>query len=265
MLRYLKLLGVAARRPSLEALNELSFAHATHIPFENVSKLYYWKNFGLATVPPLETFLDGIERFHFGGTCYSSNFHLHTLLAILGYEVKLCGADMSNPDVHMVNFVSVDGREYLVDVGYAAPFLSPIPRDLATDYVIQLGRDRYVFKPQDTRGCTRVELHRDGALTHGYLAKPAPKTFDDFNGVIAESFQPDATFMNAILLARFYADRAVVIHNLTLLESQGTSSRTASLTSLDELLSAIEERFGIPRDIACIALADIKLTRTAWG
>ena len=87
---------------------------------------------------------------------------------------------MSNPDVHMVSMVNVDGREYLVDVGYAAPFLEPLPRDLATDYSIVLGRDRYVLKPQDAQRCSRLELYRDGNLKHGYLAKPRPKQIGDF-------------------------------------------------------------------------------------
>jgi arylamine N-acetyltransferase len=146
-------LGVAKREPCVPALAELVSAHVMRVPFENVSKLYRRKHLGLAGLPGIELFLEGIERYHFGGTCYSNNFHLYTLLASLGYRARLCGADMSNPDVHMVIMVNVDGREYLVDGGYAAPFLSPLPRDLKEDYVVALGRDRYVLRPQDTTGC----------------------------------------------------------------------------------------------------------------
>src|SRR5512146_169462 len=129
--RYLDVLGVTATDPSYDGLAELVAAHVTRIPFENVSKLYYKKNLGLTSPPPIELYLDGIEQYHFGGTCYSNNLYLNALLASLGYNVKLCGADMSAPDVHIVSMVRVDGREYIVDAGYGAPFLAPLPRDLA--------------------------------------------------------------------------------------------------------------------------------------
>ena len=99
-------------------------------------------------VPSIDLYLDGIENYRFGGTCYSNNFHFYSLLRTLGYEVKLSAADMKTPGVHAVILAACEGREYLIDPGYAAPFLSPLPRDLAKDYVITLGRDRYVLKPQ---------------------------------------------------------------------------------------------------------------------
>ncbi len=37
--RYLRLLGVTRRRPGLEALREITLAHLTRVPFENLSKL----------------------------------------------------------------------------------------------------------------------------------------------------------------------------------------------------------------------------------
>src|SRR5512143_789806 len=92
---YLRLLGLRPRVPSLEALTELTGAHLVRVPFENVSKLYY----------------------------------LYRLLENLGYRVRLCGADMSRPDVHLVIVVTVEGHEYVVDGGYGAPFLAPLPRD----------------------------------------------------------------------------------------------------------------------------------------
>ncbi len=265
VLRYLRVLGVSKREPGLDALTELVTAHLTRVPFENISKLYYKKRLGLTALPGIQQYLDGIEQYHFGGTCYSNNFHFYTLLASLGYSVKLCAADMSTPSVHALSIVSVEGTEYLVDTGYAAPFPSPLPRDLTTDYVIALGRDLYVLKPQDAKGCSRLELHRDGILRHGYRAKPEPKRIEDFSRVIADSFRADATFLNSILLARFYPGRSIVIHNLNLLESQGTTSTMRALRSRDELVSKIEEHFGIPRSLVTEAIDGLGALQDAWG
>jgi arylamine N-acetyltransferase len=263
--RYLNLLGVQRRKPSVDALGELVQAHLMQVPFENVSKLYYKKHRDLRGLPSLELFLDGIERFHFGGTCYTNNYYLYQLLANLGYQIKLCGADMSNPDVHLVSLVTVEEREYLVDAGYAAPFLTPLPRDLATDYVIVLGRDRYVLKPQDAKGCSRMELYRDGNLKHRYLAKPVPRQIHEFDHVIVDSFREDATFMNALLLARFFPNRSLVIHNLTIIKSQGAVSRSQSLASRDELVQATYEYFGIPKEFTMDVVKDIGQLGDAWN
>jgi N-hydroxyarylamine O-acetyltransferase len=263
--RYLAALGVSHQQPHLGALQELVAAHLTHIPFENVSKLYNRRHHALTSFAPIELFLDGIERYHFGGTCYSNNFHFYSLLATLGYDVKLCGADMTNPDVHILILVTLDGHEYLVDGGYGAPFLAPMPRDLATDYVITLGQDRYVLKPQDANGRSRLEMYRDGKPKHGYLVKPNARTIEEFQQVIAESFRPEATFLNALLLARFYPDRSVMIHNLALIESQGSRSTVHSLASRDELAATVTEQFGIPREIVAEVIGELGDLKDVWS
>ncbi len=261
--RFLNLLDVPRREPTEQALFEIVGAYLARIPFENISKLYYRKHHNLYTIPGLELYLDGIERFNFGGTCYSNNYYLYQLLTGLGYQATLCGADMSNPDVHLVSLVKVDGREYLVDAGYAAPFAPPLPRDLSTDYVIELGRDRYVLKPQDEQGCSRLDLYRNGELKHGYRAKPTPKTIDDFD--IAASFRDEALFMNTLLIARFFSGRSLIIHNQSIIESQGAETTIRTLTSMDEVAQVVNEHFGIPLEITASVISDLRRFEDAWS
>jgi len=263
--RYLAILGVARQKPSLAALRGLVAAHLTRIPFENISKLYYRKRLGLVNLPPIRLYLEGIEQHHFGGTCYSNNYHFHLLLRSLGYEAKLCASDMKTPDIHALNMIRIEGREYMADTGYAAPLLEPMPRDLAVNYETRLGRDRYVLKPQDANGCSRLELYRDGVLRHGYLAKPEPRKIEDFSKVIAASFAADATFLNSVLLVRFYPGRSVLIHNLTLVESEGDRSTVHDLVDREELIAAIEQRFGIAREIVREAVGQLGNLQDAWS
>jgi len=216
-------------------------------------------------LPEIKLYLDGIDNHHFGGTCYSNNYHFYLLLRSLGYEAKLCAADMKTPQVHALSMIVIEGREYMADTGYAAPLLEPIPRDLATDYETTLGRDRYVLKPQDANGCSRLELYRDGVLRHGYLAKPSPKTIEDFSGVIAASFSADATFLNSVLLVRFYPGRSVLIHNLALVESEGNKATIHALANRDQLIDAIERRFEMPRKIVSEAVGELGNLQDAWS
>jgi len=263
--RYLALLDIPESGPSLGTLNRIVRAHMIKVPFENISKLYRWKTAGVNELINLELFLDGIAQYHFGGTCYSNNYHLHQLLKYLGFDVVLCGADMNRPDVHIVNVVRVEGREYIVDVGYAAPFMEPLPRDLPTDYIISLGIDRYILNPKDATGRSRLTHYKNGTSDHGYVLNPIPRDIGHFAHVITDSFRPDATFMNAVLLARFDSDYSQVIRNMTFVESKGTTIRTQSLTTIDDLIAAIEKIFAIQPVISRVALDGLSMRQDAWS
>jgi arylamine N-acetyltransferase len=255
--RYLRLLGVQKRRPSYRALEELVEAQITRVPFENVSKLYYKKHIGLRGLIDLDRHLDGIELWNLGGTCYANNYYFHLLLKYLGYEVKLCGADMNDPDVHLVNLVTLEGREYLLDGGYAAPFLKPIPRDLTEDYAVELGNEKYVLKPQDRRGYSFLGHHRDNQLIHGYTVKPIHREIGHFAEVIEDSFSDTSTFMNELAIIRFYRHRSVAIRNFNLIESEGTDVKIHRMSGREELLRVAKDLFSIPGDMLTDAMDEI--------
>lgn len=262
--RYLKLLGIHRQKPSIEALKEIVRAQVTKVPFENISKLFFIKRLNLRHLIDFELYLEGIEKYRFGGTCYSNNFYLNQLLTWLGYDIKLCGADMKNPDVHIINIVNIENREFLVDTGYAAPFSEPLPLDLSNDYTIIMGNDRYVLKPQNNNNRPQIELYRNGELTHGYSVNPLARDIGEFRQVIADSFNEGAIFMNALLLTRFDSDHFIIIHNMTIIESHGVVSKKYSLDSIDQLASVIDNRFGIPKTIVLESLSGLQMLKDAW-
>jgi N-hydroxyarylamine O-acetyltransferase len=262
--RYMALLGVSKSPPSLHLLASIVRAHLSRIPFENISKLYFWKTAGQNELRGLDRYLDGIEHDNFGGTCYENNYHLHELLFWLGFDMLLCGADMSAPDVHLVNIVKMEGREFIVDVGYAAPFQEPLPRDLSSDYTLSLGNDRYVLEPKDASGRSRISLFRNGSPIHGYVVNPRPRRIGEFASVIADSFRPQATFMNAVLLVRFDSDCSHVLHNMTYIETRGGAVTKTNLGSRDQLICKIDEVFGISARISRVALDGLSMRQEAW-
>ncbi len=262
--RYLRVLGVEARPPSLDALREVTAAHLHRVPFENLSKLLYRHDSGMR-VPPLDRFLDGVEQHGFGGTCYANNYHLSRLLSYLGYDVRFCGADMKHSDVHVANLVELDGREYLVDVGYGAPFAEPMPLDCAEDVVVELGGDRYVLQPRERDGSSTLEMYRDGTPRHGYRFKPQPRRIEEFVGSIEASFSEQATFMNALLIVQFRPGASRALHNRLLRECAGAAHVSRELPDGDALPTAIEEHFGIEAGLARRALAGVDLSRDVFG
>jgi arylamine N-acetyltransferase len=260
--RYLNILGISRGEPSITALCEVIRTHLTKVPFENISKLLYKKQ-GLKYIPALSVYLDGIEKFNFGGTCYSNNYYLYLLLKYLGYEVKLCGADMKNPNVHIVSMVKIGGRDFIVDGGYAAPFTEPLPRDLIGNYVITFGDEKYILNPRDESGYSKLEQYYKDELKHGYTAKPQPRKIDEFRNVIEDSYRDDATFMNAVMIAKFYENGSIVLRNLTLIRTDRNKVTTQSIQR-DEIAAIVEKYFGIPQQIVDEAVNEILKLKDTW-
>jgi N-hydroxyarylamine O-acetyltransferase len=260
--KYLNLLGVEASDPSFELLAKIVKAHLIRVPFENISKLLYKKE-EMNYIPDLSIYLSGIEQYNFGGTCYANNYYLYLLLAHLGFNIKLCGADMKNPDVHIISIVRIDEHEYIVDSGYAAPFLAPLPIDLREDYIISNGVEKYFVKPKDENGRTRVEQYYNGELQHWYTAKPQPRKIGEFRKVIENSYADDATFMNAFRITCFTESGSLVLRNLLLTETDGLKSSTIKITR-NEIPAVVKEKFGMPEDLVSEALATIKELRDIY-
>jgi arylamine N-acetyltransferase len=263
--RYLSILRVEPEPPSLDHLRRLVRAQLVRVPFENISKLYLKKTQNASYIPSLEEHLEGVERFHFGGTCYANNPYFAELLHHCGYDADLCGADMTKPDVHVVSMIRLDGREYLVDVGYGAPFYEPMPRDLEREHEVVFGSNLFVLHPQDVEGRTRMDHFRDGKLIHGYLAKPEPRKIEHFDEVIRHSYTDAATFMNVVVVERFFTDRSVRFHNFTLTESTPNDAATTRLADKEELVEAIEHHCGFPADMVREAIADIALEEDIYS
>ena len=98
---------------------------------------------------------------------------------------------------------------------------------------------------------------------HGYTVNPAPRRVEEFAGVIEDSFAHTATFMNAVMAARFFPGRSVVVRNLSVIESEGVSRQVRPIARRDELPRAIEERIGIPRELVARAIDGVELRRDA--
>lgn len=261
--KYLELLEVNQSTPSLDYLKRIVKAHLLKIPFENISKLLL-KQKDANTIPDLPQYLAGIEKYSFGGTCYSNNYYLYLLLQHLGFEAKLCGCDMKNPDVHLISIVTIDNHEFIVDGGYAAPFLEPMPRDLKTDFVIELGNERYVLKPKNDEGKSHLEQYHNGELKHWYTVKPQARNFDEFEKVIKDSYADKAMFMNAILITRFFKNGSVVLRNLNLTETVDGKTSAAKI-DFEDIPKVAHNKFGMPAELVKQAISRLCELKDTWS
>jgi len=126
--RYLRLLGVRAAAPSLEHLTALIAAQFATVPFENVTSLTRRFDHPEGNVPDLDldTLLANWEAQRGGGVCFEIVTMFHQLVRNLGYEARLILAQISFADGHQGLIVTLDGVDWLVDVGTGSPVFRPI-------------------------------------------------------------------------------------------------------------------------------------------
>jgi arylamine N-acetyltransferase len=245
--RYLRLLGFAEMPTGLAGLHAIVAAHLERVPFENVSKLLLYAGEGAGRPITLREFLDGIEYRDMGGTCYSSNLFLFELLQALGYDATLLSADMGSPDVHSSICVRLNGVEYHVDVGYAAPFCYPIPLNQPPQ-TIAAGPARYdVRRVQSRPDSYEVAQFVDGTRRHGYVVHPPARKPEFFRSAILDSYRTDSTFMRCLRISRVVRGEVVDLRNRTLVVSRGESFTTTKLDSVADLRRVMDEVLLMPR------------------
>jgi len=254
--RYLRLIGVGESPSGLDGLRDVVRQHLVRVPFENISKLLLFGREGSGRAITLNEFLDGIEHHDLGGTCYSSNPFLAELLRALGYDATLLGADMSSPNVHTSIRVRLDGREYHVDVGYAAPFRVPIPLD-RLPHEVSLGRNRYVFNR--VAGGHEMTEYTNGERHHGYMVHEPARPFGFFHSTIVASFEPGRTFMRCLRITRFLENGdALELRNRRLLRLSNEAVTERQIESLEQLRHAVDEEFRMPRSRVEEAVATLE-------
>jgi N-hydroxyarylamine O-acetyltransferase len=126
---YLDRIGYAGSlEPSPEVLTALHRAHATTIPFENLDIIL-----GRGVSLRLDDIQEKLLRQRRGGYCYEHNLLFAALLERMEFDVRRLVArvqpDKPGPRTHMLLNVTIDGEEWLADVGFGAALLDPIPLD----------------------------------------------------------------------------------------------------------------------------------------
>jgi len=107
--------------PGLKLLQGLQKSHLMTVPFENLD-IHYGNPIEL----DLGSFYRKIIIQKRGGFCYELNSLFQTLLDLLGFESKIISArvydsqknDFGEQYDHLAVIVTLDSKEYFVDVGF---------------------------------------------------------------------------------------------------------------------------------------------------
>ncbi|WP_369259151.1 arylamine N-acetyltransferase [Streptomyces sp. R35] len=247
--------------PTSDVLRELQLRHLKTVPFENLSI-----HLGEEIVLEEKRLLDKVVGARRGGFCYELNGAFGALLGALGFDVTLLAARVYGeegrlgiPYDHLALRVrTVDGGDWLTDVGFGAHSLHPLAFGErgeqedpgGTFQVVESGPDAAgVRGAGGSREGVDLDVVRDGKAQ--YRLEVRPRVLADFvTGAWWHSTSPESHFARSLVCSRVTEDGGRITlsgRNFTVTTAERT--KTVSVLATDEeVLATYRERFGIELD-----------------
>jgi N-hydroxyarylamine O-acetyltransferase len=247
ILEYLSILNLDFQLPTYEFLEKICTAHLNTFPFENISKLIYYKD--KISHIDVNMFVNQFNEYQFGGTCYTLNSNLFMLLKALGFDCYL----IMLGGQHLGIIVRLDGVKYYVDCGAAAPFFKPVDFERDQKNNTRFGLDCINLLPADTQGdeykYVRYMNGKQSGETWTFHSEKDYR-FEDFAEVISKSNKEDAPFMTFLRCQLYQSNRkrsvSLVNNSLTIRYDNGEST-VSKYKSKHEIKEIMKSEFNLPK------------------
>jgi N-hydroxyarylamine O-acetyltransferase len=237
---YLDRIGVPSRPERNEAtLRGLQLAHLLAVPFENLS-IHLGEPISLE---PDEIF-DKIVNRRRGGFCFELNGLFASLLATLGFEVRLAAAGVYGPAGlgPPLNHLALIVDGLLVDVGFGRNSATPLRLDIASDQPDPCGTFR--VQPATERD---FDVRLDGELQ--YRADTKPRALADFGPACWwHQTNPGSRFRTGLTCSLLTRTGRITLSERTLLRTDDAGRSEETLASDEQVLAAYRDLFGIVLD-----------------
>ncbi len=228
----------------LGTLRRIQQLHIVAIPFENLNPLMH-----IPVELDEEAIFVKIVRKHRGGYCFEHNMLLQDVLKSIGYSVRgLLGRAGQEPAsvgrTHMILLVTLEGKDYLVDVGYGG--LVPTgPLLLEPDIVQTTPNEDYRIIRFD--GEYRLEMNLHGHWKRLYEFDLRTQLFQDF--YVANwytSTSPACSFTHTLVAARSEQGARYTLKDYELsIYRPDKDVEKRKLTSTGEVRAVLESIFKI--------------------
>lgn len=246
-IHYLDHLGLQPEPPSLGFLSRLLYAHLHRVPFENISKLHYYRQLPELgwKVPPPEVWVENLRNHNFGGTCFTINSTLHKVLTLLGYDARLMRVSGGG---HMSLGVKLGGKLYLVDPGLGAPLFEPVDLSAPTR-TERFGRGIHVLPMAGEPGAYHLDHYLEGERKLAWTFAAMPEPFDQFEPNIEYSYSPTGYFMVFMTCSLYQEEprRSLALrNNLFTVRQPDGSKQVTELQSIPEFEEVLHDEFRLP-------------------
>lgn len=248
---YLSILGLSKEAPSYDYLAKICRSHLSTLPFENISKLLYFRDQHKNgfVIPPVETWIQNHFHYHFGGTCYTLNYNLRELLMQLNFE---CDYVMLGNE-HMGILVELPGERVYVDCGAAAPIFQPVRMESNPLNVSQFGDDKVHIQPvHPETGRYKYVRYTQGKQNgkDWHININQKCEFQDFHDIILQSTMAGTTFMTILRCQLWQLNQgrsvSLVNNQFGIRHSDGRINKYA-LHSVAEIEDVIANEFALPK------------------
>lgn len=251
---YLHKIHLKQEKPSYQFLQKICRNHLSTVPFENISKLIYYREYNQNNfyIPPLDIVTLHLYTMQFGGTCYVLNSTLQQLLLELGFSAKLLPVGQTHIAI-LVDHPEEPGIPLYVDCASAAPFFTPVDFTRNPDNCSEYA-DIAVRLVADTKNPGRYLYNRyvkNQLIEQDWTFDPTvTKNLIYFNNTVAKSFDLDRKFMSLLFIQLFQLDqhRKVTIHNneFSIVDESG-NEQLILLSNTEEIEKVLQEEFKLPR------------------
>lgn len=245
---YFKRIGYEKERtPTLDTLRAIQLRHAESIAFENLNPLMGWP-----VHLNVESLQQKMVRDGRGGYCFEQNLLLKHALDALGFRVTGLAARVlwnvaegtQAPRSHMLLLVDLEGRRYVVDVGFGGVTLTgPLWLEANIEQTtphepFRLVKDEDEFIEQVKIGGHWVSLYRFN------LAEQLLPDYEMANWYL--STHPASRFVTGLLAARPAPDRRyALLNNQFTIHYRNGGKERRMITSLSDMRETLERAFHI--------------------
>lgn len=238
-------------RVDSDTLRRIHRQHLLTVPYENLDV-----QFARQSDISVENAYAKIVEQGRGGWCYEMNGLFGWALQEIGFEVmRMAGGVMREQagdtalGNHLVLSVQLEGKTWLIDVGFGDGMLEPTPLVAG-----EFQQDFMIFQlAQLTDGFWRLYNHPHGAAkSFDFRYEPADEA------MLARQCQwlqsaPESQFVLNLVCQRFTADGIFALKGRMLSHISATGKSKTLINSADEFESTLRERFALTFDKAQIA------------
>ena len=248
---YLRRIGIAdAKQPTLEFLDELIFAQQRSVPFDNLDVCER----GMVPSLGVSDLFEKVVVRRRGGYCFELNALFGALLKALGYRVRPYMArvlirPIPRPLItHRANFVTIDGKDYIADVGFGGPqptFAVPLE-----DGVTSTGNGQAFFvRRRDEFWWDLVYIGSSGVEQPAQCICTMPVGEEDFIPLsFYQAANPESVFRLNRMVNITTASGALNLRNNTLTAFAGGEKTVTEIENEAAITELLRESFGITRD-----------------
>lgn len=148
-----------------------------------------------------------------GGPCHVQSWGFLSLLREAGFDARLCGATISQPDDHLLVHVTLGDTQYLCDVGNGQPYLEPFP----LDHVHEQEHLGWIMRtvPEDGQLALARRSPDLPAWRLIYRARPDARRWEDFaNSIERHHREPGfGPFLSGLRVVRIGATSMITVRD----------------------------------------------------